>query len=366
MPEVADGEAFLLHHDGQLGSALYRFDGDLSSLSRLAEDPRVLWAEPDFMMTGRHDLTPNDPGFSDLWGIKNTGQFGGTPDMDMDGDTAWDITIGDTSIVVLILDTGAQQDHPDLNQIPGQDFTSENFGGGPGNLCDNHGTAVSGCVSGVINNSLGTVGISPGSRTASARIQIGPAEGQIYAELDETASSELEQAAALWQAEHSADAGGDRPVHAELVLARASLPWQQVTRAEPGDAIVFPGQPPHRDDCAAWLRIASYEIPARLRRTDTGREVELQGDPQQTVEPDPWEPNRETIAPGHPVQLRVTLGEVKLTTSAVAKLRQGSTISLDAPLGTTAELRCGSRTVARGRLLEVNDCLGVRLTECLV
>ena len=144
----------------------------LEIANRLAEDPRVLWAEPDFMMTGRHDLTPNDPGFSDLWGIKNTGQFGGTPDMDMDGDTAWDTTIGDTSIVVLILDTGAQQDHPDLNQIPGQDFTSENFGGGPGNLCDNHGTAVSGCVSGVINNSLGTVGISPGSRTASARIGI--------------------------------------------------------------------------------------------------------------------------------------------------------------------------------------------------
>ncbi|MFH1277114.1 MAG: FG-GAP-like repeat-containing protein [Candidatus Eisenbacteria bacterium] len=151
----------------------------LAIANRLAEDPRIAWAEPDFMITGRNELTPNDPGFSDLWGIKNTGQFGGTPDMDMDGDTAWDITTGDSTIIVLILDTGVQQDHPDLNQVPGRDFTTQNYFGGPGNECDNHGTTVAGCVSAVINNSLGTVGIAPDCRIASARIGIStvPCEG---------------------------------------------------------------------------------------------------------------------------------------------------------------------------------------------
>lgn len=221
--------------------------------------------------------------------------------------------------------------------------------------------------------------------TASAQLQVGPVEGPLHVELDEAATSELEQAAQRWRVEHDKgaerrngdrdrDLGGGRdrdryrpkPVQAELVLARAALPWHQVTRAEPGDAIVFPGQPPFANDCAAWLRIGSYEIPAHLCRTDTGREIVLEGDPRQTAEPDPWQPNRETIAPAQPVQLRVILADVELTTNAVAELRQGSAITLDAPLGATAELRCGHRTVGRGELLEVNDCLGLRLTEILV
>ncbi|RPJ44156.1 MAG: hypothetical protein EHM19_07225, partial [Candidatus Latescibacterota bacterium] len=124
----------------------------LAIANRLAGDARALWAEPDFLFTARSDFIPNDPGFGDLWGIRNTGQFGGVPDMDMDGDAAWDSTTGSGAIKVLILDTGVQQDHPDLNQLPGRDFTGQGTGGGPGNACDNHGTTVAGCVSAVIDN----------------------------------------------------------------------------------------------------------------------------------------------------------------------------------------------------------------------
>lgn len=142
----------------------------LASANRLAEDPRVTWAEPDMLFSGRgSQVVPNDPLYSQLWGIDNTGQFGGVPDMDMDGDHAWTITTGDPNILVLIIDTGVQQNHPDLNQLPGADFTGQGGGGGPMNQCDNHGTAVAGCVSSVINNSLGTVGIAPTCRILSAR-----------------------------------------------------------------------------------------------------------------------------------------------------------------------------------------------------
>jgi len=89
--------------------------------------------------------------------------------MDMDGDSAWDTHQGDSTIKVLILDTGVQQDHPDINQLPGADFTGQGGGGGPVNGCDNHGTWVAGCVSAKINNSLGTVGIAPGCKVLSAR-----------------------------------------------------------------------------------------------------------------------------------------------------------------------------------------------------
>ncbi|MCI0531382.1 MAG: S8 family serine peptidase [candidate division Zixibacteria bacterium] len=141
----------------------------LAQTNRLAQDPRVDWAEPDMQFTGREAFIPNDPGFGNIWGITNTGQFGGIPDKDMDGDSAWDVTTGCATIKVLIIDVGVQQDHPDINQLPGENFNGEGGQGGPINSCDNHGTAVAGCVSAIINNSLGTVGIAPDCKSISAK-----------------------------------------------------------------------------------------------------------------------------------------------------------------------------------------------------
>jgi subtilisin family serine protease len=142
----------------------------LAAANRLARDPRVEWAEPDMQFSGRGALIPNDPGFSNLWGIRNTGQFGGIANQDMDGDVAWDITTGNPLVRVLIIDTGVELGHPDLNLDGGSDLTGQgSVGGGPFNACDNHGTAVAGCVSARINNSVGTVGIAPNCRSVSAR-----------------------------------------------------------------------------------------------------------------------------------------------------------------------------------------------------
>ncbi len=151
----------------------------LEQANALASLPDVRFAEPDMIFTGRNEsLLPNDTFFSSAWGLHNTGQNGscqrvvGTPDMDMDAPEAWDITTGDPNIMVLIMDNGVQQDHPDLNQIPGEDFTGQGGGGGPFNACDNHGTAVAGGVSAIINNNLGIVGVAPDCRAVSARIFI--------------------------------------------------------------------------------------------------------------------------------------------------------------------------------------------------
>jgi hypothetical protein len=142
----------------------------LAIANSLAQDPRVLWAEPDMQFTGKSDLTPNDPGYGSLWGFNNTGQWGGTPDADMDVSEAWDVSTGNPDIKIVILDTGVEQDHPDLNQLPGADFTAGGGDGGPQNSCDNHGTTVAGCVTAIINNSLGTIGVAPDCRILSARI----------------------------------------------------------------------------------------------------------------------------------------------------------------------------------------------------
>lgn len=145
----------------------------------LAMLDEIVCAEPDMIFTGRGDFEPNDEFFDVCWGLHNIGQFiscrggSGAFDVDMDAPEAWDITTGDEEILVLILETGVQQDHPDLNQVPGEDFTGGQGNGGPVNPCENHGTAVAGCVSSIINNSLGTVGIAPGCRSASARVFVG-------------------------------------------------------------------------------------------------------------------------------------------------------------------------------------------------
>jgi len=147
--------------------------GVIASIESLIALPEVRFAEPDLIFTGKSALTPNDPGYINCWGLHNTTQLGGINNMDMDAPEAWDITIGSPDIKVVIIDTGAQQDHPDINQVPGIDTTSEEGSGGPLSSFDNHGTPVAGCVSAIINNSLGTVGIAPGCKSASARTFIG-------------------------------------------------------------------------------------------------------------------------------------------------------------------------------------------------
>ncbi|MBI4603078.1 MAG: S8 family serine peptidase, partial [Planctomycetes bacterium] len=183
----------------------------LEMANRLAERPEVEWAEPDMMVMGftpplapasvqglphglggnaegGGTLAPNDPGFSNCWGILNTGQFtGAVVDVDMDGELAWDTTTGDPSVTVVVIDTGVEQNHPDINQRQGRDFTSDSGDGGPVNSFDSHGTAVAGCVAARINNSLGTVGIAPSCRVASARTFISTdAEGHWTTQLSWT------------------------------------------------------------------------------------------------------------------------------------------------------------------------------------
>lgn len=141
-------------------------------VNTLATHSSVLFVEPDMIFEGVGQLIPNDPEFGVCWGLRNTGQSGGQVDFDMDADQAWDLTTGSPSVKVLIIDTGVQQNHPDINQLTGKDFTSESGtspNGGPVNQYDRHGTPVAGAVSAIMNNSTGSVGVAPGVKSISAR-----------------------------------------------------------------------------------------------------------------------------------------------------------------------------------------------------
>ncbi|NNE07488.1 MAG: S8 family serine peptidase [Gemmatimonadetes bacterium] len=145
----------------------------LAIANDLALRPQTRAAEPDMIVTGQKAFIPNDTFWPNLWGLNNTGQTGGTNDQDMDAAEAWDVTFGSASIPVAIFDVGTQQNHPDLNLITGVDVTSEGPGdGGPVNSFDNHGTGVTGCVSGIINNALGITGVAPFCPSFSVRMGI--------------------------------------------------------------------------------------------------------------------------------------------------------------------------------------------------
>ncbi len=150
-----------------------RHSGEIiAALQRVLKAPGVIWAEPDCIFTGHGGVdTPNDPLFGLCWGIHNVGQDGGLVDFDMDGVEAWDITPGSPSVVVGVLDTGVQPDHPDLSIAPGVDVTSDGpvGAGAPVNNCDIHGTPVAGCIVGAVNNATGGCGIAPGCKVASIR-----------------------------------------------------------------------------------------------------------------------------------------------------------------------------------------------------
>jgi subtilisin family serine protease len=149
--------------------------------NNLAKLPGVAFVEPDFVVTT--EATPaNDTYYAGYqWGLNNTGQTGGTSDADIDAPEAWDLTRGDGSVVVGVIDSGVDWTHPDLaanvwinpgevagdgidndangyvDDVRGWDF----FNRDNNPMDDNgHGTHVAGTIAASGNNGTGVAGVS--------------------------------------------------------------------------------------------------------------------------------------------------------------------------------------------------------------
>ncbi|MEO5572095.1 MAG: S8 family peptidase [Bacteroidia bacterium] len=163
------------------------------AINILLQDQSVEYAEPEY--TAQLFYTPNDTGIANEYQLVNIHAFQG-----------WDISKGDTSIVIGITDTGTDTDHPDLvNQVKYNyadpingidddgDGYVDNFAGWDLGDNDNdpiisivHGSFVAGCAAAQPDNITGIAGSGFFCKYLPVKISSGsvltkPYEGIVYA-----------------------------------------------------------------------------------------------------------------------------------------------------------------------------------------
>ena len=138
----------------QLASSTVKVDlgegVDAGEAARSYEDqPAVEYAEPNYLV---RIAGASDPLRSQQWALTTTGI-----------DAAWSITTGRPDVMVAVIDTGIDLEHPDLSgQVSGgYDFVNEDA-----DPTDDHGhgTLVAGSIAAKANNGAGIAGTAPGVR----------------------------------------------------------------------------------------------------------------------------------------------------------------------------------------------------------
>ena len=121
--------------------------------------PDVEFAEPNFI---RHaSVIPDDTRYAtQQWGVQR-----------VDCPAAWDVIKASWSVIVAVIDTGVDYNHPDLigsvDRINGYNFVA----GNTNTMDDNgHGTHVSGIISAMTNNAAGVAGVSWGARILPIKV----------------------------------------------------------------------------------------------------------------------------------------------------------------------------------------------------
>ncbi|MFZ5829036.1 MAG: S8 family serine peptidase [Planctomycetota bacterium] len=185
---------------GMAGQVLVRTSGASTDMVTDWFDNQDLFAyyEPNAILP--LTATPNDPNFSQLWGLNNTGQTGGRIDADIDAPEAWNVTTGSSSIVVGVIDTGVDYNHPDLaaniwtnpGEIAGNgidddgngfvdDIHGFDFVNNDGDPMDDHGhgTHCAGTIAGRGNNGQGVAGVAWNSSVMALKFLSSSGSGSI-------------------------------------------------------------------------------------------------------------------------------------------------------------------------------------------
>lgn len=158
----------VLDTDYQTGYQLLKISSDKSPadvISALMQSDLVESAEVNHIY--RATFLPNDPYFSDQWGLKS-----------INTEQAWDLAEGKSSVLVAVLDTGINANHSDLKGVilTGKSLFNDLT---PQDTVDNngHGTHVAGIIGAVTGNETGVAGIASGVRILPVKVLDDNGEG---------------------------------------------------------------------------------------------------------------------------------------------------------------------------------------------
>lgn len=130
----------------------------IEALNRMIE---IKWCEPEMLAKYKLD----NPLYPQQYYLKNTGQNGGTKNIDINIEPAWKFTNGSPDITVAVIDCGVDRTHEDFGGrvLPGYTIDNKNGLGEPQNEnfwdSKEHGTACAGIIA-ASNNNIGIRGIA--------------------------------------------------------------------------------------------------------------------------------------------------------------------------------------------------------------
>ncbi len=157
-----------------------RNDGTVQAAAGLAraieQHPLIEYAEPNILFRAADlaaapnppiylplvisppPFVPNDPGLSAQYAWATINAFKG-----------WSLNRGSRQIIVAVIDTGVQLDHPDLagKLVAGYDFFEDDSSPDDEN---GHGTHVAGIIGAITNNGIGVAGTCPACRIMPIRV----------------------------------------------------------------------------------------------------------------------------------------------------------------------------------------------------
>lgn len=148
----------------------------LDIIQRIQTLPFVEYADPNYIRSAQ--TIPNDQYYPKQWHYKTIAL-----------PAAWDVSTGNSNVIVAVLDTGIRFNHPDLQGnllSSGYDFVSDPQYAGDGNGIDsdptapsdncngksepNHGTHVAGTIAAMSNNRIGVAGVAWNAKIMPVRV----------------------------------------------------------------------------------------------------------------------------------------------------------------------------------------------------
>jgi uncharacterized repeat protein (TIGR01451 family) len=126
-----------------------------ATIKAYGANPRIRYAEPNYVAESL--VEPDDTYFDKQWAMQK-----------IEAPAAWDVTRGSTGVIIAILDTGVNTDHPDLTDkiVQSVNFTDADtdddiFG---------HGTHVAGIAAAATNNGIGVAGLGYDSSLMNVKV----------------------------------------------------------------------------------------------------------------------------------------------------------------------------------------------------